>query len=233
MKNLNRAWLVKKYCQFYLFMAVLLSWKKMTQIETLSNFMQTPFLPMKTSKLLFLPTCIITILSNNVQCLNIKTAVFLLMTCTKCKYECKKYQFHICLWLCCATLKWHPSSSIFGNKKGPLLYGRVHLQHSFIFIYRMGWWFLQSRFFCRNNRMARISVAPEHARARKMPVWSIFLMLEYAQCLNFHFLTCSSPLDARFFNALNKQAFDCRQILAKIVYFQSNTRAKARSCRIL
>ena len=32
----------KKYCQFYLFMAVLLSWKKMTQIETLSNFMQTP-----------------------------------------------------------------------------------------------------------------------------------------------------------------------------------------------
>ena len=31
------------------------------------------------------------------------------------------------------------------------------------------------------------SVAPEHARARKMPVRSQFLMIEHARCSNFHF----------------------------------------------
>ena len=77
-----------------------------------------------------------------------------------------------------------------------------------------------------------ISVAPEHARARKMPVRSQFLMIEHARCSNFHFWACSSPLDARFFHTRCNTAFENRQILAKIVHFWSNTRAKARSCRI-
>ena len=76
------------------------------------------------------------------------------------------------------------------------------------------------------------SVAPEHARARKMPVRSQFLMIEHARCSNFHFWACSSPLDARFFHTRCNTAFENRQILAKIVHFWSNARAKARSCRI-
>ena len=49
---------------------------------------------------------------------------------------------------------------------------------------------------------------------------------------NFHFRACSSPLDARFFHTRCNTAFENRQILAKIVHFWSNARAKARSCRI-
>ena len=65
-----------------------------------------------------------------------------------------------------------------------------------------------------------------------MPVRSQFLMIEHARCSNFHFRACSSPLDARFFHTRCNTAFENRQILAKIVHFWSNARAKARSCRI-
>ena len=57
-------------------------------------------------------------------------------------------------------------------------------------------------------------------------------MLEHTRCTNFHFWVCMSPLVAWFFNAGCKLTFENRQNLAKIVYFQSNTWAKARSCRI-
>ena len=57
-------------------------------------------------------------------------------------------------------------------------------------------------------------------------------MLESEKCLSEVNFWCSSILDARYFNARCKRAFENRQILAKIMHFQSNTRAKARSCRI-
>ena len=65
-----------------------------------------------------------------------------------------------------------------------------------------------------------------------MPVRSQFLMIEHARCSNFHFWACSSPLDARFFHTRCNTAFENRHILAKIVHFWSNARAKARPCRI-
>ena len=57
-------------------------------------------------------------------------------------------------------------------------------------------------------------------------------MLEPEKCLSEVNFWCSSILDARSLNARCKRAFENRQILAKIMHFQSNTRAKARSCRI-
>ena len=80
--------------------------------------------------------------------------------------------------------------------------------------------------------MVIISVAPEHARAWKMPIRSQFLMLTHAWCSNLNFWTCLSPLDARFYNTRCKLAFENRHILAKIVHFQANTREKPQSCRI-
>ena len=80
--------------------------------------------------------------------------------------------------------------------------------------------------------MVIISVAPEHARAWKMPIRSQFLMLTHAWCSNLNFWTCLSPLDARFYNTWCKLAFENRHILAKIVHFQANTREKPQSCRI-
>ena len=55
-------------------------------------------------------------------------------------------------------------------------------------------------------------------------------MLEPEKCPSEVNFWCSSMLDAPFFNARCKRAFENRQIVAKIMHFQSNARAKARSC---
>ena len=62
--------------------------------------------------------------------------------------------------------------------------------------------------------------------------FSFSSMLEPEKCPSEVNFWCSSMLDARCSNARCKQALKNRQILAKIVHFQSNTREKARSCGI-
>ena len=57
-------------------------------------------------------------------------------------------------------------------------------------------------------------------------------MLEPEKCPSEANFWWSSMLDARFFHTRCNTAFENRHILAKIVHFWSNARAKARSCRI-
>ena len=53
-----------------------------------------------------------------------------------------------------------------------------------------------------------ISVAPEHARARKMPVWSQFLMIEHARIFIFEHARARSMLDFFILDAIQPLKID-------------------------
>ena len=61
---------------------------------------------------------------------------------------------------------------------------------------------------------------------------TLFASVAPEKCLSGVNCWCSNILDDWSFNARCNRAFENRQTLAKIVHFQSNTQAKARSCRI-